>query len=88
MVGDGHSREGEGGQVQVLVRDNNVDQALKALKMITHPLSGFLTFVHGSTGSPFAPTPRYGIGNFLAIRIPGLTMPSAAEPRRGVVRSR
>ena len=24
--------EGEGGQVQVLVRDNNVDQALKALK--------------------------------------------------------
>ena len=24
---------GEGGQVQVLVRDNNVDQALKALKM-------------------------------------------------------
>jgi small subunit ribosomal protein S21 len=26
------SREGEGGQVQVLVRDNNVDQALKALK--------------------------------------------------------
>ena len=25
-------REGEGGQVQVLVRDNNVDQALKALK--------------------------------------------------------
>src|SRR5262245_17709062 len=30
--GDGDSREGEGGQVQVLVRDNNVDQALKALK--------------------------------------------------------
>jgi small subunit ribosomal protein S21 len=30
--GNGHSREGEGGQVQVLVRDNNVDQALKALK--------------------------------------------------------
>jgi small subunit ribosomal protein S21 len=28
----GHSREGAGGQVQVLVRDNNVDQALKALK--------------------------------------------------------
>jgi small subunit ribosomal protein S21 len=26
------SGEGEGGQVQVLVRDNNVDQALKALK--------------------------------------------------------
>jgi small subunit ribosomal protein S21 len=26
------SRKGEGGQVQVLVRDNNVDQALKALK--------------------------------------------------------
>ena len=26
------NREGEGGQVQVLVRDNNVDQALKALK--------------------------------------------------------
>ena len=26
------SREGVGGQVQVLVRDNNVDQALKALK--------------------------------------------------------
>ena len=26
------SREGAGGQVQVLVRDNNVDQALKALK--------------------------------------------------------
>ena len=26
------SQEGEGGQVQVLVRDNNVDQALKALK--------------------------------------------------------
>ena len=25
-------REGAGGQVQVLVRDNNVDQALKALK--------------------------------------------------------
>ena len=25
-------RTGEGGQVQVLVRDNNVDQALKALK--------------------------------------------------------
>src|SRR5690348_13651491 len=25
-------KEGEGGQVQVLVRDNNVDQALKALK--------------------------------------------------------
>ena len=28
----GLSKEGEGGQVQVLVRDNNVDQALKALK--------------------------------------------------------
>jgi small subunit ribosomal protein S21 len=27
-----HSEEGVGGQVQVLVRDNNVDQALKALK--------------------------------------------------------
>lgn len=26
------SEKGEGGQVQVLVRDNNVDQALKALK--------------------------------------------------------
>ena len=30
--GSDDSREGEGGQVQVLVRDNNVDQALKALK--------------------------------------------------------
>jgi small subunit ribosomal protein S21 len=30
--GAGDSREGVGGQVQVLVRDNNVDQALKALK--------------------------------------------------------
>jgi small subunit ribosomal protein S21 len=26
------SKQGDGGQVQVLVRDNNVDQALKALK--------------------------------------------------------
>ena len=31
MVGD-VSAVGDGGQVQVLVRDNNVDQALKALK--------------------------------------------------------
>ena len=30
--GRGASATGEGGQVQVLVRDNNVDQALKALK--------------------------------------------------------
>ncbi len=30
--GRGHTRKGVGGQVQVLVRDNNVDQALKALK--------------------------------------------------------
>jgi small subunit ribosomal protein S21 len=30
--GRGGPAEGEGGQVQVLVRDNNVDQALKALK--------------------------------------------------------
>ncbi len=30
--GRGHGRKGAGGQVQVLVRDNNVDQALKALK--------------------------------------------------------
>ena len=28
----GTTRKGVGGQVQVLVRDNNVDQALKALK--------------------------------------------------------
>ncbi len=28
----GAARKGAGGQVQVLVRDNNVDQALKALK--------------------------------------------------------
>jgi small subunit ribosomal protein S21 len=28
----GAAARGEGGQVQVLVRDNNVDQALKALK--------------------------------------------------------
>ena len=28
----GLDEEGDGGQVQVLVRDNNVDQALKALK--------------------------------------------------------
>ncbi len=28
----GRQRKGAGGQVQVLVRDNNVDQALKALK--------------------------------------------------------
>src|ERR1700735_5454481 len=28
----GRPRKGAGGQVQVLVRDNNVDQALKALK--------------------------------------------------------
>ena len=32
MGGAAFSREGAGGQVQVLVRDNNVDQALKALK--------------------------------------------------------
>jgi small subunit ribosomal protein S21 len=31
-MGGGGEPEGEGGQVQVLVRDNNVDQALKALK--------------------------------------------------------
>jgi small subunit ribosomal protein S21 len=33
-IPDGPARtlEGAGGQVQVLVRDNNVDQALKALK--------------------------------------------------------
>ena len=31
-IGRGAQREGVGGQVQVLVRDNNVDQALKALK--------------------------------------------------------
>ncbi len=30
--GRGAPATGEGGQVQVLVRDNNVDQALKALK--------------------------------------------------------
>ena len=30
--GRGRSSKGVGGQVQVLVRDNNVDQALKALK--------------------------------------------------------
>ena len=30
--GRSHRQEGVGGQVQVLVRDNNVDQALKALK--------------------------------------------------------
>ena len=30
--GRGAAMTGEGGQVQVLVRDNNVDQALKALK--------------------------------------------------------
>ena len=30
--GRGPGRKGAGGQVQVLVRDNNVDQALKALK--------------------------------------------------------
>ena len=30
--GRGVAAKGEGGQVQVLVRDNNVDQALKALK--------------------------------------------------------
>ena len=29
---DNQTADGEGGQVQVLVRDNNVDQALKALK--------------------------------------------------------
>ena len=29
---DHHDDQGVGGQVQVLVRDNNVDQALKALK--------------------------------------------------------
>jgi small subunit ribosomal protein S21 len=31
-IGGAHRRIGVGGQVQVLVRDNNVDQALKALK--------------------------------------------------------
>jgi small subunit ribosomal protein S21 len=31
-MGGSAAATGEGGQVQVLVRDNNVDQALKALK--------------------------------------------------------
>ena len=31
-IGGGPAQKGAGGQVQVLVRDNNVDQALKALK--------------------------------------------------------
>jgi small subunit ribosomal protein S21 len=31
-MGGGPGSKGEGGQVQVVVRDNNVDQALKALK--------------------------------------------------------
>ena len=32
LIGGHAEPKGEGGQVQVLVRDNNVDQALKALK--------------------------------------------------------